>query len=160
MIFAAMLLLMPIQDRSALGPPAEKRQDAGTCDGKCKDGMAFTADIGVCRKCKGDTPSGGIPVCTPCSEKHKICRYCMLPIRGSDPSEKIQKILDAELPGHKVGRKKEHPLVGGYYLVIHPGSPCKTCEELSESLVVFEKDRPRLIRSEKDLEAFLVREKI
>lgn len=165
-------------------PPAVVKQPApfkpaeGTCDGSCHDRFQNEAPIDrVCEGCKKNVTVLTVDarICKECAEKLQVCPYCcrLRPGSKGPAAKRIQDELDKLLPGHKVGRalpgelaKKLLPRVS-FFLVIHDGSPCKTCAKNAEPIAVMEckdeKDQVgevRILTSEKELSDLLIRQKL
>jgi hypothetical protein len=54
---------------------------------KCK-GLAYTADIGKCKVCGGDTSSGAFQLCKACSAKLQQCEHCRAAL-GAAPTVRV-----------------------------------------------------------------------
>ena len=58
---------------------------AALCPG-CRE-MMFTADIGTCKACGGDTSSGGYRLCVACGDKKAQCQACLKPLNTAAPKD-------------------------------------------------------------------------
>jgi hypothetical protein len=47
---------------------------------KCSE-MMFSADMGTCKACGGDTSSGGYRLCVACGDKKSQCQACLKPLK-------------------------------------------------------------------------------
>ncbi|HUW58042.1 MAG TPA: hypothetical protein VMZ92_15485 [Planctomycetota bacterium] len=74
-------------------PPA-----AGALCGKCRDRM-YTADVGTCVVCGGETSSGAFKLCKACSGKLGQCEHC----RAALAESKARPAEGARIDLHKSG---------------------------------------------------------
>jgi hypothetical protein len=180
MILVLLLLLQgkeaPVQQKpkAADDGQAVEIQEPGkkTCDGKCHQVGIEPMVAKMCEQCKqAAAPCMHAKFCKECADKKKVCPWCGRVPAGSagDLEGRLQAGIDKALPGHRLGRsftKHQLPRVT-FYLIVHDGTPCKSCAKHAEALGAIEykddKDtegEARVITSAKDLSELLKRQKL
>lgn len=169
---------MKIAPAPAPGRPMPIKPQSGSCDQSCHEKLGPCPDMAmICRQCRREvTPCAThAQACLSCADKAQVCAYCLKARAGSRAAavKKVEEELAKALPDHKIGRVLPNESAGKllphvrFFMVLHAGSPCKTCGPHQEPLAAVEfKDEKdsegqvRLLKSEKDLAELLARQKL
>jgi hypothetical protein len=155
----------------AIHKPGAPAPQAETCDGTCHQPGIEPAIAKMCQGCKtGTALCCHAKFCKDCAEKKEVCGYCGKPLPSAKKPvmAKLQAELDKALPEHKVGRQLPGerswlPNVQ-FFMVVHAGSPCKTCAANAEPLIAIErkddKEEIHVLTSEKDMSELLKLQKV